>query len=42
MYIKFTEELIKYPKDILDIMISKKLFEQPPQVIDHKNLAGIK
>jgi len=42
IYIKFTEELIKYTKDILDMMISKKLFEQPPQAIDHKNLAGIK
>lgn len=42
IYIEFTEELIKYTKDILDMMISKKLYEQPPQAINHKNLAGIK
>lgn len=41
-YLKFINELIKYSKDGLDIMIHNGWFEQPPQAIRHKNLVGAK
>jgi hypothetical protein len=41
MNLKYGAEITKYAKDGLDIMISNKWFEQPPQVIEHEVLAGL-
>lgn len=40
IYTKLTDELMKYSKDGLDIMIHNGWLEQPPQSIRHENLVG--
>ncbi|MCB2340681.1 DUF3231 family protein [Clostridium estertheticum] len=40
-FIRITPEVLKFIKDGSDIMIENKWLEQPPQCIDHKNLAGV-
>ncbi|MFL0194065.1 DUF3231 family protein [Clostridium sp. WILCCON 0269] len=41
IYMKHLNENIEYSKDGVDIMIDNKWLEQPPQAINHKNLAKV-
>lgn len=41
MYGKFTAFILKYAKDGSDIMITQNWLEQPPQAINHENLAKV-
>lgn len=40
-YRKYLDEVMEYLKDGVNIMIDNEWFEQPPQAIEHKNLAKI-
>ncbi|MBU3113876.1 DUF3231 family protein [Clostridium lacusfryxellense] len=40
-FLRITPEVMKFIKDGADIMIENEWFEQPPQAIEHKNLAVI-
>ncbi|MFL0198381.1 DUF3231 family protein [Clostridium sp. WILCCON 0269] len=41
IYMKYLDDIMKYSKDGVDIMIDNRWLQQPPQAIRHENLAKV-